>query len=87
MPSRKSLICLAVAAVLISSSLSLATAASPIGEQIKEFTLSDHLGTKHSLGEWKAKRAVVVVFLGVECPLAKLYASRLNELALRYRDR
>ena len=29
-------------------------------------------------------RYEVVVFLGTECPMAKLYASRLNELAERY---
>jgi peroxiredoxin len=33
------------------------------------------------------ERFLVVVFLGVECPLAKLYAGPLNELAERYEPR
>jgi peroxiredoxin len=33
------------------------------------------------------KKAVVVVFLGTECPLAKLYAGRLAELAAKYEPR
>lgn len=33
------------------------------------------------------QRFLVVAFLGVECPLAKLYAGRLNELAEQYESR
>lgn len=72
---------------LIVSSVSFANADSSIGKTVDDFTLSDHLGTKHSLSEWKEKRAVVVVFLGTECPLVKLYGSRLVELANRYREK
>ena len=48
-----------------------------IESDLGDFKLQDHLGAKHSLTEWKDKRAIVVVFLGTECPLAKLYATRL----------
>ena len=50
------------------------------GQTIEDFTLNDSLGAKRSLSEWKDRKAVVVVFLGTECPLAKLYGKRLAEL-------
>src|SRR5687768_12288956 len=58
----------------------------PIGRQVADFQLDDYLGTQHSLAEFKDKQAVVVVFLGVECPLAKLYGPRLAELAAAYKE-
>ncbi len=57
----------------------------PIGVQVENFQLDDYLGTKHALNEELAgKKALVVAFLGVECPLAKLYGPRLAELAAQY---
>jgi peroxiredoxin len=53
---------------------------------IANFTLNDYLGTTHSLADWRDKRAVVVTFLGTECPMAKLYGERLQEMADRYAD-
>src|SRR5205823_6234280 len=38
----------------------------------------------HRLSDWRDRDAVVVVFVSVDCPLAKLYAPRLNELAKKY---
>lgn len=64
--------------------VSAAKEPSPIGKQIDDFQLQDYLGTKHSLADWNEKKAVVVAFLGTECPLAKLYAPRLVELAGKY---
>lgn len=60
---------------------------SPIGRQVSDFTLSDYLGAKHSLSDWKEKQAVVVVFLGTECPLVKLYGPRLEEMANAYAEK
>ena len=59
---------------------------SMIGLTVKDFTLPDHLGAQHSLSDWADQKAVVIVFLGTECPLAKLYAKRLVELTERYKD-
>ena len=61
-----------------------AQASSPIGKQIGNFALHDHLGTAHALKDWADMKAVVVVFLGTECPLAKQYGGRLADLAARY---
>ena len=55
-----------------------------VGNRVEDFTLHDHLGAKHSLGDWQNKKAVVVAFLGVECPVARQYGSRLAELAAKF---
>jgi peroxiredoxin len=43
--------------------------------------LHDCRGTVHKLSDWRDRKVVVVVFLGVECPLAQQYGERLGELA------
>lgn len=43
--------------------------------------LSDIHGKPHTLTEFASSRLLVVAFLGTECPLAKLYGPRLQELA------
>src|SRR5258708_1812442 len=48
------------------------------------FRLQDFRGDWHSLQDFQDKKAIVVVFTGVECPLAKLYAPRLVGLAKEY---
>lgn len=58
------------------------------GEQvIGDFSLPDVYGKERSLAEFVAAEAVVVAFVGVECPLAKLYAPRLQEIARDYSER
>jgi peroxiredoxin/mono/diheme cytochrome c family protein len=49
--------------------------------RIEDFTLKSQFGKEYSLHDFKDRDAVVVVFLGTECPLAKLYGPRLAELA------
>jgi peroxiredoxin len=51
---------------------------------ISEFELQDYLGAEHKLSDWQDKPIEVVTFLGTECPLAKLYGSRLAEMAKEY---
>jgi peroxiredoxin len=55
--------------------------------QIEDFTLKDPSGKSYSLDDLKESRLVVVAFLGVECPLVKLYSSRLQQLSAEYRER
>ncbi|MGE3317299.1 MAG: redoxin domain-containing protein [Planctomycetaceae bacterium] len=73
---------LAIASLI---SPSLVAAGTP--KRIDTFALNDHLGTRHSFDDWKEKKAIVVAFLGTECPLARLYSGRLQELADRFSDR
>ncbi len=62
-------------------------AASKSAVQIADFSLRDFHGQPHSLPDANEHKLVVVAFLGVECPLAKRYAPRLNELAAEFAPR
>jgi peroxiredoxin len=74
---------------LMMSVLFAATAdgSASIGQRIDAFTLKDSLGTTHSLSEWKESRALAVVFIGTDCPLARQYGSKLADLARHYKDK
>ena len=61
--------------------------AATAGRKIENFTLEDARGTKRSLADWSDAKVVVVAFLGTECPLANLYAPRLNDLAGRLKEK
>jgi peroxiredoxin/mono/diheme cytochrome c family protein len=73
------------AAIACSASMSLATEAadSPIGKKVENFSLPDFHGNAHALSEFDGK-PVVIAFLGVDCPLAKNYAPRLNDLSAEF---
>jgi peroxiredoxin len=64
----------------------LAAPAPTIGSQIDDFTLRDYRGRERSLKDFGEAKVVVVAFLGVECPLAKLYARRLEQLQQEFAD-
>jgi peroxiredoxin len=55
-----------------------------IGKKIDNFTLTDTTGKVRSFDDFKDRRAVVVVFLGTECPISNGYVPRLIELAQAY---
>jgi len=79
---------------LVSFSLGLADDTTPgdtavetgagIGQTIENFSLRDFRGVVHELADDPDVRVVVVIFLGTECPLARLYAPRIEELWQRY---
>ncbi|MCA9161443.1 MAG: redoxin domain-containing protein [Planctomycetales bacterium] len=78
----------AIIALAFTVDISAESPARKPASQIDGFTLADSDGRERSLTELRAERPfVVVAFLGVECPLVKLYAGRLADLAERYRDR
>jgi peroxiredoxin len=56
----------------------------PLGKKMADFTLQDFRGKEHALADHKDAKVVVVAFLGVDCPLAKLYGPRLGKLAKDY---
>ena len=56
----------------------------PLGRQIANFSLDDYRGKTWSLDDFKDKKAVVVAFVGTECPLVAHYAGRMQELAAKY---
>lgn len=56
-----------------------------VGRQVEDFTLRDCFGRQHSVSAQADPHLTVVVFLGAECPLARLYAPRLERLYRQYR--
>ena len=61
--------------------------ADTLGKKVEAFKLQDFRGAWHALEQLTDRKAVVVTFLGVECPLCKLYGPRLAELAAEYEPR
>lgn len=74
---------------LAAGALTLAADAPPDDrKRIADFTLSAPLDkSKVALSDLKDKKAVVVLFLGTECPLNNLYLPRLAELHKQYGDK
>lgn len=60
---------------------------SRIGRKIDNFRLPDYYGRQRTLDEFADSKAIVVAFLGTDCPLVKLYGPRLAQLADEYADR
>src|SRR5437016_2397187 len=58
------------------------TAAQPgqSAKAIKPFVLPDAAGKSWALADHKGKKAIVVLFLGTQCPINNSYAPRLAEL-------
>lgn len=61
-------------------------ATSPVNSHVANFELQDYRGKTVSLDDVSDAKVVVLVFLGVECPLAKLYAPRLASLNEQFAD-
>ncbi len=57
-----------------------------VGKPAADFRLSDASGKQVGLSDFGDASLVVVMFLGTECPLARLYAPRLNAMAAEYAD-
>ncbi|MEP5990398.1 redoxin domain-containing protein, partial [Rhodopirellula bahusiensis] len=63
------------------------SSASPVGTQVAMFELPNAYGKPVSLRDFVGKKCAAIVFLGTECPLAKLYGPRLNDLQAKFGDR
>jgi len=56
-----------------------------VGRRVQPFMLKDYRGKEHSLASiLQQNKAVAVIFLGTECPLAKLYGPRMEELSKEF---
>src|SRR5262249_8459487 len=55
-----------------------------IGKAISSFILKDTKGQAVALADYKDRKAIVVVFIGTECPINNAYMPRLSELAKTY---
>jgi peroxiredoxin len=56
-------------------------------ESVSTFDLRDAQGRKHTADLWKDKKAVVLVFLGIECPVSNGYSPEYRRLAEGYAGR
>ena len=77
---------LGIAISIVAAAAPLAATGAAHGRTISEFSLKDGSGQSFSTWAWRGQ-TLVVVFLGAECPLGRLYVPRLNELARTYGDR
>src|SRR5687768_15718534 len=59
-------------------------AAAEAGVRISGFTAKDVNGKDVALADFKDRKAVVVVFVGTECPINNAYMPRLGELHREY---
>jgi peroxiredoxin/mono/diheme cytochrome c family protein len=62
----------------------LSLAAGPEDEAAPDFTLADLAGKSVTLSSLKGKKAVVLVFAGIECPRSTASEPRLGDLAKKY---
>lgn len=58
-----------------------------LGQQLDGLRLSDHRGHAHPVAANEDQQFSVIVFLGTECPLARMYAPRLVELRREFAAR
>jgi peroxiredoxin len=62
--------------------------ATALGDKVpNSSSLRDVRGNQRSLHSFTKNKAVVVVFLGTECPVSNLYVPRLLELEAKYRSK
>lgn len=57
------------------------------GEDIASLDLPDTKGVVHRIDEWAGRKAVVLFFVGVECPVSNFYAPEMERLRGDYADR
>src|SRR5204863_5847403 len=79
---RRFLVCLAASVVLALGAEPKSSA--PLGRKIDDFTLPDAAGKPWSLRTSPDAKAIVVLFLGTECPINNAYVPRLAELHKDY---
>ena len=76
--------CFFVAVLCTASATSAAeTVDGRVGQRVENFSLPDFHGQPHALDDYP-DQVIVLAFLGTECPLSKLYALRLVELAAEF---
>jgi thiol-disulfide isomerase/thioredoxin len=57
-------------------------------QRLSNFSLKDvKSGRTHTLYGYQGRKAIVLVFLGNECPVGSLYVPRLNEINTEYRKK
>jgi peroxiredoxin len=55
--------------------------------KVTEFSLADAKGQRQTLADWRGRKAVVLIFLGTECPVSNGYAPTVVRLAKSYEEK
>jgi peroxiredoxin/mono/diheme cytochrome c family protein len=71
-------------ALLIPAGFSLLGVGDSVAKPIANFNLKDSAGKPWALADLKDRKAIVVVFLGTQCPVNNAYAPKLAELHKEY---
>ncbi len=79
--------CVCIWAAMVSGGTASANDQPIKSRSLARLDLADYRGKTWSLKEFDEKPVLVIAFLGVECPLAKLYATRLNQLQQQFGDK
>jgi peroxiredoxin len=58
-----------------------------VGARVTDVRMQDVSGKYRTLAEYKNKKAIVVVFVGTQCPIANLYFPTLAEMQKRYAEK
>lgn len=56
-------------------------------ESITSLDLPDTKGAVHRMDAWAGRKAVVLFFVGVECPVSNFYAPEMERVRAEYADR
>jgi peroxiredoxin len=56
-------------------------------EGLTGFALTDAAGKRHTAADWKGKKAVVLLFLGTDCPVSNFYCPEFARLAKAFAPR
>jgi peroxiredoxin len=81
---RVGLVCCVVAWLNVTPVHAEPARAGNLQQVLDTFELSNNYGKSIALREFADKPLIVLAFLGTECPLAKLYGPRLNELQEKF---
>ncbi len=71
----------------VSASDAITSKTSSVGRKLERFELTDFRGRNVTEKDFVESKLLVVAFLGVECPLAKLYSERLQAIHEKYQGR
>lgn len=56
-------------------------------QKVDDFTLSDYYGKTYSLSDFKDSKAIVLMFISVQCPVSNAYNEKMNKLYEKYNSK
>ena len=81
-------LCIFICMVILTATCSTLEASnsdqSSLLNQLQGKQFLDSSGHTHSAPDWKDKRAIVFIFLGIDCPISNRYSPELNQIFSHY---